>query len=288
MNKDDKPVTTARLRRMKRTGEPIAMITAYDYPSALHAEEAGADVLLVGDSVGNTVLGYDSTVPVTLDDMVHHAKAVSRGARRSFVVVDMPYLTYHGSLDVTLANAARLMQEGLAKGLKLEGGAEIASTVEACTKAGIPIMGHLGFTPQSVHQLGGFFVQGKSEDQARRLIDDAKRLEEAGAFALVLEMVPEGLAARVTEQLSIPTIGIGAGRYCDGQVLVFHDLLNIGHPSPKTFVKMYADIGQAMQAGLSAYVHEVKQGSFPAASHVFQPVDPQDGQDGKPPSDNGE
>lgn len=279
--KDDKPVTTARLKKMKRTGEPIAMITAYDYPSAMHAEEAGADVLLVGDSVGNTVLGYDSTVPVTLADMVHHTKAVTRAAKRSFVVADMPYLTYHGSLDATLASAARLMQEGLAKGLKLEGGAEIAATVEACTKAGIPIMGHLGFTPQSVHQLGGFFIQGKTEAKARQMIDDAKRLEEAGAFALVLEMVPEGLAARVTEQLSIPTIGIGAGRYCDGQVLVFHDLLHIGHPSKKTFVKTYADVGQAMHDGLSAFIQEVKRGQFPAESHVFQPAEPPSGQDGE-------
>lgn len=279
--KDVKPVTTARLRKMKRTGEPIAMITAYDYPSAIHAEQAGADVLLVGDSVGNVVLGYDSTVPVTLADMVHHTKAVSRAAKRSFVVADMPYLTYHGSLDATLANAARLMQEGLAKGLKLEGGAEIAETVAACTRAGIPIMGHLGFTPQSVHQLGGFFIQGKSEAKARQLMDDAKRLEEAGAFALVLEMVPEGVAARITEQLSIPTIGIGAGRHCDGQVLVYHDLLHIGHPSEKTFVKTYADVGRLMHEGLSAFVQDVKQRSFPAERHVFGPERNPDGQDGE-------
>lgn len=266
----EKPVTTARLKRMKRENERIAVITAYDYPSARHAEAAGADVLLVGDSLGNVVLGHDSTVPVTLDDMVHHTKAVARGATKSFVVADMPFLTYHGSLDATFAGAARLMQEGMAKGLKLEGGAEIADTVAALTKAGVPVMGHLGLTPQAIHQLGGYFVQGKTDAKAQKLLDDALRLEEAGVFALVLELVPEEVAARITERLAVPTIGIGAGRHCDGQVLVFHDMLNIGFPAPKTFVKPYADVGGLIQDGIAAYVRDVKQGLFPAEQHVFR------------------
>lgn len=266
----EKPVTTARLKRMKREKEPIAVITAYDYPSARHAEAAGADVLLVGDSLGNVVLGYDSTIPVTLDDMVHHAKAVARGAKRCFVVADMPFLTYHGSLDATLANAARLMQEGMARAVKLEGGGEIAGTVKALTAAGVPVMGHIGLTPQSVHRLGGYFVQGKTADKAAKLMDDAKRLEDAGAFAVVLELVPEEVAARITETLDIPTIGIGAGRYCDGQVLVFHDVLNIGHPAPKKFVKAYADIGGRIEAAIAEYVKEVKSGQFPAGEHAFR------------------
>lgn len=262
---------------MKRESEKIAVITAYDYPSARHAEEAGADVLLVGDSLGNVVLGYDSTLPVTLDDMVHHTKAVARGAKRSFVVADMPFLTYHGSLDATLHHAARLMQEGMAKGLKLEGGEEIAETVKALTNAGVPVMGHLGLTPQSIHQLGGYFVQGKTDAKARKLIDDAKRLEDAGAFALVLELVPEALAGRITDMLSIPTIGIGAGRYCDGQVLVFHDALNIGQPAPKKFVKTFADVGSLIRDGLTDYVNEVKQGRFPAEDHAFHAAEEKTG-----------
>jgi 3-methyl-2-oxobutanoate hydroxymethyltransferase len=272
-----KPVTTARLKRMKREKEPIVVITAYDYPSAMHAEAAGADVLLVGDSLGNVVLGYDSTVPVTLDDMVHHTKAVVRGAGRCFVVADMPFLTYHGSLDRTFAGAARLMQEAGAKAVKLEGGAEIADTVAALTRAGVPVMGHLGLTPQSVHQLGGYFIQGKTEAKAQKLIDDARRLEEAGVFALVLELVPEELAARVTEMLSVPTIGIGAGRFCDGQVLVFHDMLNIGRPGPKKFVKTYADVGGQIEAGIASFVNEVKQGLFPADEHAYHAEEKADG-----------
>src|SRR5690554_3097849 len=179
-----KPVSTVSLKRMKREGVPIAVITAYDYPSAKHADEAGADVILVGDSLGNVVLGYDSTLPVTLDDMVYHSKAVTRAAKRSFVVTDMPFLTYHGNIDGTLRNAARLMQEGLTEAIKMEGGLEIIPAIEACVKAGIPVMGHLGLTPQSIHQLGGYIVQGKTGLKAQQLIDDAKRLEEAGAFAI--------------------------------------------------------------------------------------------------------
>ncbi len=265
-----KPVTTMSLKRMKRENEPIAVITAYDYPTAKHAEEAGADVLLVGDSLGNVVLGYDSTLPVTIADMVHHTKAVTRAARRSFVVTDMPFLTYHGSIDNTLRHAGKIMQEGLAKAVKMEGGAEIIPAVEACVKAGIPVMGHLGLTPQSVHQLGGYIIQGKTDSKANKLIEDAKRLEEAGAFSIVLELMPESLASHISAQLTIPTIGIGAGRGCDGQVLVVHDILHIGDPQPKKFVKQYADIGAQMRQGLQAYVSEVKNRQFPAEGHVFE------------------
>ncbi len=265
-----KPVTTNTLRRMKRENQPIAVITAYDYPTARHADEAGADVLLVGDSLGNVVLGYDSTLPVTIADMVHHTKAVTRAAKRSFVVTDMPFLTYHGSVDVTLQNAGKIMQEGLAKAIKLEGGLEILPAVEACVNAGIPVMGHLGLTPQSIHQLGGYIIQGKTDTKANKLIEDAKRLEEAGAFAIVLELVPESLAARITEQLSIPTIGIGAGRGCDGQVLVMHDALHIGDPMPKRFVKQYANIGEQIRQGLAAYVADVKTRQFPGEEHIFE------------------
>jgi 3-methyl-2-oxobutanoate hydroxymethyltransferase len=267
---NQKPVSILHVKRMKREKEPIAVITAYDYPTAKHADEAGADILLVGDSLGNVILGYDSTLPVTLDDMVHHTKAVTRAAKRSLVVADMPFLTYHGSIDSTLRNAARLMQEGLAKAIKLEGGMEILPAVEACVKAGIPVMGHLGLTPQSIHQLGGYIIQGKTDIKANKLFEDAQRLEEAGAFSVVLELVPESLATRITDSLTIPTIGIGAGRGCDGQVLVLHDALHIGDPGTKKFVKQFADIGAQIHQGIQAYVQEVKNRQFPDETHIFE------------------
>lgn len=260
---------TSTIRRMKANREPIAMITAYDYPSAKLAQEAGADILLVGDSLGMVVLGYDSTIPVTLEDMIHHSKAVTRGADQSFVVADLPFATYHGSIDRTIANAARLMQEGRVHALKLEGGAEIAEHVEACVRAGIPVMGHIGLTPQSVLQLGGWKIQGKSLEQAEKLVQDAKALEQAGAFSIVLEMVPEELAAHITEQLTIPTIGIGSGRYCDGQVLVYHDVLNYATPIKPRFVKQYADIGNTVQTAIAQYVSEVKNRQFPGEENVY-------------------
>ncbi|MEB3101298.1 3-methyl-2-oxobutanoate hydroxymethyltransferase [Ferviditalea candida] len=265
----EKPMSVTRMRRMKSEGTPIAVVTAYDYPSAGLAEEAGADVILVGDSLGNVVLGYDSTVPVTLDDMIHHTKAVTRAVSKSFVVTDMPFLTYHGSTDQTLRNAGRIMQEGLAKAVKMEGGEDILASAEACVKAGIPVMGHLGFTPQSVHQLGGYFIQGKTADQALKMLEDAKRLEQTGIFAIVLELVPEELARLISEQISIPTIGIGAGAGCDGQVLVFHDLLQYGPSFPKKFVKAYANIGDQIRNGLAQYVNEVKKRQFPGPAHSF-------------------
>lgn len=265
-----RPVTTAKLKKMKEDRVPISVITAYDYPSAMLAEQAGIDAILVGDSLGNVVLGYDSTIPVTLEDMIYHTKAVTRAAKTSFVIADMPFMTYHGSVDETLRNAARLMQEGLAKALKLEGGTEIVPAVRALTKAGIPVMAHIGLTPQSIHQIGGYKVQGKNSAQAEKLVEDAKALEQAGAFAIVLELVTDELAAHVTQTLSIPTIGIGAGASCDGQVLVFHDVLGYAAElHPKRFVKTYAHIGEAIRSGIRQYVDEVKNRSFPAPEHAF-------------------
>lgn len=267
---DRKPLSTLELKKKKQQAEPIAMITAYDYPSAKLACEAGADIILIGDSLGMVVLGYDSTIPVTLNDMIHHTKAVTRAAaNKTFTVADMPFATYHGSIDQTLQNAAKLMQAGGAMALKMEGGKEIVPAITVCVQAGIPIMGHIGFTPQAQHTIGGFKVQGRTPEKARRLMEDAKALEEAGVFALVLEMVPEELAAVIRKQLSIPVIGIGAGRECDGQVLVFHDLLQYASPLSPRFVKTYADVGTHIREGIQKYVDEVKQHKFPEEHHVF-------------------
>ena len=267
-------LTIPKFKQMKVDKNPITMITAYDYPSAILAEEAGVDMILVGDSLGNVVLGYDSTLPVTIDDMVYHTRSVVRGAQDTFVVADMPFMTYHGSVDQTLRNVARLMQEGRAHAVKMEGGAEIALAVDAVVKAGVPVVGHIGLTPQSVHQIGGFRVQGKVPEDAKRLLEDAKALERAGAFAIVLELVTEEVATYISEQLNIPTIGIGAGRGCDGQVLVFHDVVTYASPyRNKKFVKTYVDVGSLIRQGISQYVQEVKEGSFPAPEHVFTAED---------------
>ncbi|WP_223066655.1 3-methyl-2-oxobutanoate hydroxymethyltransferase [Paenibacillus caui] len=263
-------VTIVKLKKMRQDGEPIAMVTAYDYPSARLAEQAGVDMLLVGDSLGNVVLGYDSTIPVTLEDMVYHSRSVARGAEHTFIVADMPFMTYHGSLDETLRGVRRLMQEGHAHAVKMEGGAEIADTVAAVVRAGVPVLGHIGLTPQSVNQLGGYRIQGKDARDARRLLEDAKALQEAGAFGIVLELVTEAVAAEITKALDIPTIGIGAGRGCSGQVLVFHDLVKYTDDyREKRFVKTFADIGDQIRTGISDYVKEVKSGAFPAEQHVF-------------------
>ncbi len=267
-------LTIPKFKQMKVDKNPITMITAYDYPSAILAEEAGVDMILVGDSLGNVVLGYDSTLPVTIDDMVYHTRSVVRGAQDTFVVADMPFMTYHGSVDQTLRNVARLMQEGRAHAVKMEGGSEIALAVDAVVKAGVPVVGHIGLTPQSVHQIGGFRVQGKVPEDAKRLLEDAKALERAGAFAIVLELVTEEVATYISEQLNIPTIGIGAGRGCDGQVLVFHDVVTYASPyRNKKFVKTYVDVGSLIRQGISQYVQEVKEGSFPAPEHVFTAED---------------
>lgn len=263
-----KKATTASLKAMKARREPIAMITAYDYPSAKLAEQAGADIILVGDSLGMVVLGYDSTIPVTLSDMIHHTKAVSRGAPNTFIVADMPFATYHGSADRTLENAARLMQEGRAHAVKLEGGRKILDHVETCITAGIPVMGHLGLTPQSVLQIGGWKVQGRNAEQAQTLLEDALALEQAGVFAIVLEMVPQEVSEMISKRLTIPTIGIGSGRACDGQVLVYHDVLSYATPIQPSFVKQYANIGDTIRQAIEQYVADVKTRQFPEDKHA--------------------
>lgn len=271
-----KPITTLKLAKMKQDGLPITMITAYDYPSAQLADEAGMDMILVGDSLGNVVLGYDSTLPVTLEDMIYHSRAVNRAVKSSFVVTDMPFLTYHGSPDTTLHNVGRIMREGGSKAVKMEGGREIADTVRLVVQSGVPVVGHVGLTPQSVHQLGGFRVQGKDSAQVRKLFDDVLALEEAGAFAVVLELVTEDIAAEITAKVGIPTIGIGAGAGCDGQVLVFHDLLQYGSQiAPKRFVKTYADIGTQIRDAIAAYGEDVRSRQFPAQEHAFPSAKPQ-------------
>ncbi|KTD87203.1 3-methyl-2-oxobutanoate hydroxymethyltransferase [Paenibacillus etheri] len=260
-----------KMKKMKADGERLSMLTAYDYPSALLAEEAGIELILVGDSLGNVVLGYDTTLPVTIDDMVYHTRSVTRGAQNTFIVADMPFMTYHGSIDETLRGVRRLMQEGRAQAVKMEGGLEICETVAAVVAAGVPVLGHIGLTPQSVNMIGGYRIQGKDVKDAKRLMDEAKALEAAGAFAVVLELVTEEVAQAISEALSIPTIGIGAGRYCDGQVLVFHDLLRYASPyREKRFVKTYADVGNVIREGISQYVQEVKDRSFPDEGHVFK------------------
>ncbi|REK77219.1 3-methyl-2-oxobutanoate hydroxymethyltransferase [Paenibacillus paeoniae] len=267
-----KRLTIHNLLKMKQGRNAISVLTAYDYPSAKLAEEAGIDVILVGDSLGNVVLGYETTIPVTVDDIVYHSRSVARAATNTFIVADMPFLSYGASRETTLLNAAKIMQQGGAQALKLEGGAEIASDVEALVQAGIPVMGHLGLTPQSVHQLGGYKVQGKTEKDAQKLMEDALALEKAGAFSIVLELVTEPVAAAISEALTIPTIGIGAGRGCDGQVLVYHDILQYSSPYfEKKFVKTYADIGSTIRSAVESFVDEVKTRQFPAEEHVFQP-----------------
>lgn len=260
---------TASLMKMKKQGDKIAMLTAYDYPSATIAEAAGVDVLLVGDSLGMVVLGYDSTVKVTVDDMVHHGKAARRGAKDTFLVVDMPFGSFHGSWDRTLENAMRIFQQTSAQALKLEGAGEVLEVTKKLVGAGIPIVAHLGLLPQSAAVLGGYKVQGKTASAAKQLIEDAKACEAAGACMLVLECIPHQLAAQVTKELNIPVIGIGAGSETDGQVLVYHDTVKYGsHHLPK-FVQSYAEAGDTMQKGLAQYVEEVKTGAFPKEQHRF-------------------
>ncbi|MFF1992444.1 3-methyl-2-oxobutanoate hydroxymethyltransferase [Bacillus mycoides] len=255
--------------KMKEQGEPITMLTAYDYPSAKLAEEAKVDMILVGDSLGMVVLGYDSTVPVTVEDMIHHTKAVRRGAKETFIVTDMPFMSYHISLQDTMVNARRIVQESGAHALKVEGAGEVISTIHYLTNAGIPVVAHLGLTPQSVGVLGGYKVQGKDAESAKKLIEDAKKCEEAGAIALVLECVPMQLAELISEQLTIPTIGIGAGQKVDGQVLVYHDLISYGVNRVPKFVKQYTSVQEEIVRGISQYVTEVKTGQFPEEKHSF-------------------
>ncbi len=260
-------VRTTKLLEMKQAGERIVCITAYDYAMARLVDEAQIPVALVGDSLGNVVLGYDSTIPVTLDDMVRHTQAVVRGSERALIVADMPFMTYNVSVEDSLRNAARLMQEGGAQAVKLEGGTAVAEVVRRLTESGIPVMGHVGLTPQSVHQLGGYRVQGRTLGEARRLMDDALALEEAGAFAVVIESAPGELAKLVSSRLTIPTIGIGAGAGCDGQVQVIYDILGLSARQPR-HAKQYARLNDVILAALQAYAAEVSDASFPAAEHT--------------------
>ncbi|PKN52238.1 MAG: 3-methyl-2-oxobutanoate hydroxymethyltransferase [Deltaproteobacteria bacterium HGW-Deltaproteobacteria-13] len=262
--------TTADVKKMKASGEKITMLTAYDYGMASILDESGIDIILVGDSLGNVMLGYDSTLPVTMEDMLHHTKAVSRAVKNAMIVADMPFLSYQVSAETALTNAGRFLKEADAQAVKLEGGREFAEIVHKMTYAGIPVMAHLGLTPQSVHQLGGYKVQGKKEDAAEIIMQDAKILEEAGAFAVVLECVPEKLAAEITHALSIPTIGIGAGVHCDGQVLVINDMLGMNDKFIPKFVKKYAGLNLEIKKAVKTYITEVKQGDFPAVEHSFK------------------
>jgi len=250
------------LREMKKRGEKIAVLTAYDAVMARLFDQAGLDVLLVGDSLGMVLLGYETTIPVTLDDMVHHTRAVSRGTSRALVVADMPFLTYQVSVEEAIRNAGRLLQEGGAHAVKIEGGRPVLDAARRMTELGIPVMGHLGLLPQSVHQLGGFRPQAREAGDAERLIAEAGALEQAGVFAIVLESIPAEVARQVTAQLSIPTIGIGAGPHCDGQVLVSYDALGLSGFTPP-FAKQYAQLGQQVVDAAQAYAREVKEGAFP-------------------------
>lgn len=261
------PIT--ELKVMKQRGEKIPMLTAYDYPTARLVEQAGVPIILVGDSLGMVVLGYDSTVPVTMEDMIHHTKAVVRGTERAIVVADMPFMSYQISPEDALRNAGRLMKETGASAVKLEGGREVAETVRRLVGAGIPVMGHLGLTPQSVNQLGGYRLQGKTPAAAVKLLHDAAALEEAGAFAVVLETIPARVAECVTKQLTIPVIGIGAGPFCDGQVQVIHDFLGIFQDFVPRHAKQYAQVGATIRDAVSAYTADVKAGSFPTAKESF-------------------
>ncbi|MBE3593514.1 MAG: 3-methyl-2-oxobutanoate hydroxymethyltransferase [Candidatus Carbobacillus altaicus] len=265
-----KALTTSDLLKMKQNGQKITMVTAYDAPSARLVEGAGLDLILVGDSLGMVVLGYETTVSVTLEEMIHHTKAVRRGAPQTMIVADMPFLTAHYSLDQVLQAAGRLMQEAGAQAIKLEGGREIADTVAHLTRAGVPVMGHIGLQPQSVLKLGGYRVAGKSDEGRAALLEDARALEAAGAFSIVIEAVPEPVARAITDDLTIPTIGIGAGRYVDGQVLVFHDLIGLTFGHQAKFVKRYANIKDTIEQALVQYRDEVKGEIFPALEHTYE------------------
>ncbi|MBX7115029.1 MAG: 3-methyl-2-oxobutanoate hydroxymethyltransferase [Myxococcaceae bacterium] len=263
-------VTIHTLKKLKAAGQKICMVTAYDATFARLLDEAGADVLLVGDSVGMVVQGNDSTLPVTMEQMIYHCRAVTRGAKRAHVVGDMPFMSYQGSVDDAVRNAGRLVAEGGVGAVKLEGGAEFAEAVSRIARASIPVMGHIGLTPQSVHKMGGYVVQGRDEETARKLADDALALEEAGAYAVVLEGVPLELAKQITARLHIPTIGIGAGKHCDGQVLVCYDLLGLNPDFKPKFVKRYADLHGAVTGAAATFFQEVRAQSFPDEDHSFR------------------
>ncbi len=261
--------TVLTFKQAKEDGNKLTMLTAYDYSMAKLIDESGINSILVGDSLGNVILGYEDTISVTMEDMIHHSAAVARGAKNALVICDMPFMSYQTSVYDAVVNAGRLMKEGRASAVKLEGGKEVCPQIRAIVDAGIPVCAHLGLTPQSINAFGGFKVQGKTEAAAKKLIEDAKAVEEAGAFAVVLECVPEALAKLVTEKVSIPTIGIGAGNVCDGQVLVYQDMLGMFSDFTPKFVKRFADIGSVMKEAFKAYDEEVKAGAFPSKEHTY-------------------
>lgn len=262
-------VTVKQIKEMKEAGTRIPMITAYDYPTAKLVDEVGLPVILVGDSLGMAVLGYDSTLPVTMEEMLHHTRAVARGAKRALIVGDMPFMSYQRDLSLAVGNAGRFLQEGGCQAVKLEGGVAIAGTIQRIVEVGIPVMGHIGLTPQSVHQLGGFKVQGKDSKNAARLLRDAHEVEQAGAFAVVLEAIPAQLSELITQQLSIPTIGIGAGAGCDGQVQVIHDILGLFTDFVPKHAKQYSQLAELIKDSVKTYAKEVQDGTFPTEKESF-------------------
>ena len=265
-----KPITTSEIRARKARGEKLVMCTAYDATFASILDTAGTDILLVGDSLGMVIQGHETTIPVTLDHMIYHTRAVTRGTKRAHVVGDMPFMSYKVSAEQALESAMRLMQEGRAHSVKLEGGQELAPTIARITEAGIPVMGHVGLTPQSVHAMGGFKIQGRNSEGAQRILDDALALQAAGCFAIVLEGIPLDLAKEITSQLEIPTIGIGAGVHCDGQVLVCYDMLGMNEGFKPKFLKEYANLHEVIVGAVENYADEVRAGEFPSESHSFK------------------
>ncbi|MBW1616198.1 MAG: 3-methyl-2-oxobutanoate hydroxymethyltransferase [Deltaproteobacteria bacterium] len=265
----NKQITVTDIMDKKKTKIPITMLTAYDYPTALLVDKAGIDIILVGDSLAMVVLGYQDTVSISIEEMLHHIKAVTRVAKNSFVIGDMPFGSYNISVKDAVANAVRFMKEGRVSGVKLEGGQEMALTIEAIVKAGIPVQGHIGLTPQTIAALGGFKVQGKSAEAAKKLIQDAKALENAGCFSIVLEAIPAEISKKITESISIPTIGIGAGADCDGQVLVLHDMIGLFDRFTPKFVKRYASISKTISDAIKEYKKDVENKKFPQAQHSF-------------------
>jgi len=264
-----KKVTPVDVQAMKREGRKITMLTAYDYPMALLEDRAGIDIILVGDSLAMTVLGYENTLPVTMDEMIHHTKAVVRGAKYALILGDMPFMSYNCSEREAIINAGRFMKEAGADAVKLEGGVSVKEIVRAIVKAGIPVMGHIGLTPQTISMLGGFKVQGKDAKGAQKIIDDALQLEDAGAFSVLLEAVPAPITKRVTERLAVPTIGIGAGIHCDGQVLVVHDLLGLFDRFTPKFAKRYVNLSEPILKAFESYIDDVRKGAFPTDQHSF-------------------
>ncbi|OGQ79572.1 MAG: 3-methyl-2-oxobutanoate hydroxymethyltransferase [Deltaproteobacteria bacterium RIFCSPLOWO2_12_FULL_60_19] len=262
-------VTAPEIRRMKQRGEKITALTAYDYSFARILDHAGVDILLVGDSLASVIQGHESTLPVTLDEMIYHTRLVARGRKRALVVADMPFLSYQISIEEAKRNAGRFLSEGAAEAVKVEGGVAMRETIEAIVRIGIPVMGHIGLTPQSIHRFGGYKVQGKEKDEKEKIVQDALAVEEAGAFSIVLEGIPLDLAQEITLRLTIPTIGIGAGVHCDGQVLVVHDMLGLFDMYTPKFVKRYADLSAVMTEAVQRYIKEVREGSFPGDEHSF-------------------